>query len=143
MAADICTPAQQAFAAAQELLAVPVRLGDRDIWPSPHLTARAAAILRAMGVADPKARFEADIAAAPLTSSIAPPSPKLPRRVVPNRLQNARISGPHGSECQRSARLAPRQASSKRASAITPFGLLPHARPALACIGTFLCSLSH
>jgi hypothetical protein len=72
MAAGICTPTERVFAAAQELLAVPVRLGDRDpadagrtIWPSPHITARAAAIFRAVGVTDLKARFEADIADAP------------------------------------------------------------------------------
>jgi Transposase DDE domain len=62
MAAGICDPAEQAFAAAQELLAVPVRLGEREIWPTPHLSAKAAAIFRAVGLTDPKARFEADIA---------------------------------------------------------------------------------
>jgi hypothetical protein len=47
---------------------VPVRLsehesagGGRTIWPSPHITARAAAIFRAVGVTDPKARVSGSL----------------------------------------------------------------------------------
>ena len=63
MKAGISDPASEAIAAAQELQAVPVTLGDRQLWPTPHLTSRAGAVFRALGLTDPKARFAADLEA--------------------------------------------------------------------------------
>ena len=61
--AGICATATDTLAAVSELQAVPVMLGDRELWPTPHITTKAAAIFRAMDVADIKARFVADLEA--------------------------------------------------------------------------------
>ncbi|MBM3123098.1 MAG: IS1634 family transposase [Chloroflexi bacterium] len=63
LSAGIATPAAEALAAVSELQAVPVTVGERTVWPTPHITAKAAAILRAVGITDPKARFVADLEA--------------------------------------------------------------------------------
>jgi len=63
LAAGLCHTAEQAIAAVQELLAVPVQVAGGETWPLPHVSTRAAAIFRELGVADPKAQFRADLAA--------------------------------------------------------------------------------
>ena len=63
LTAGICKPGRGALECANEILAVLIHLSDREIWPRPHITPIAAAILRAVGVADPKARFRDDLAA--------------------------------------------------------------------------------
>ncbi len=59
--AGLCDPADDALTAVNELQAVPVILGDHELWPTPHITAKAAAIFRALGVSDIKPRFLADL----------------------------------------------------------------------------------
>lgn len=63
LAAGLCQPARRALAAVQQLQAVPIYLAHRELWPLPYVPATAAAVLRALGVADPKARFKADLRA--------------------------------------------------------------------------------
>lgn len=63
LSAGICHTAEEAIARAQELLAVPMHLADRRLWPTPHLRPTTAAIFRAVGIQDPKACFNADIEA--------------------------------------------------------------------------------
>jgi transposase len=67
LAAGICLPAEQAIAAVQDLQAVPIHVAGGEtwpdaIWPLPHISPTAAAIFRAVGVADPKAQFRTDVA---------------------------------------------------------------------------------
>jgi len=63
LSAGIAAPAAEAIATVSELQAVPITVGERTVWPTPHITTRAAAILRAVGVTDIKARFAADLEA--------------------------------------------------------------------------------
>jgi hypothetical protein len=63
LSTGICLSAEQALLAVQELQAVPITLGQRTVWPLPHVSATARAIFGAVGIADPKARFKADLAA--------------------------------------------------------------------------------
>ena len=61
LAAGICDPAHEAIRAVQQLQAVPICFGERQVWPMPHIPMKPAAIFRALGVADLKACFKADI----------------------------------------------------------------------------------
>jgi len=63
LAAGLCQPAERALTAVQELRAVPIRLGDTQLWPTPYVSPTAAAIFRAVGLSDPGARFKADLQA--------------------------------------------------------------------------------
>ena len=70
LSTGLCHPAEAALAAAGELQAVPVRLGDRQLWPPPYVSTTAAAIFRAVGILDVKERFQTDLKAPSL-----PPEP--------------------------------------------------------------------
>jgi len=63
LAAGLCQPAERALAAVQQLRAVPIRLGGTQLWPTPYVSATAAAIFRALGIRDLATRFKADLQA--------------------------------------------------------------------------------
>jgi hypothetical protein len=61
LAASLCHSAEKALASVQELRAVEVSLPTGPVWPLPYVSPTSAAILRALGITDPKARFKADL----------------------------------------------------------------------------------
>jgi hypothetical protein len=63
LAAGLCHSAERALASVQELRAVEVTLPHGTVWPLPHVSTLSAAIFRALGLPDPKARFHADLQA--------------------------------------------------------------------------------
>lgn len=65
---DICDTAQQAIDTAQELLAIPIQLNGTTLWPLPHVSTRAKAIFRALGITDVKQQFEEDLRALGITA---------------------------------------------------------------------------
>jgi len=68
LSAGLCHPAEAVLAAASSLQAVPVRIRDREFWPPPYVSTTAAAIFRAVGVAQVQERFQSDLNAAGLPS---------------------------------------------------------------------------
>jgi transposase len=63
LGAGLSLPGRQALESAQELLAIPLRLGDRELWPRPHVSATAEAAFRAVGLPDVRRRFREDLEA--------------------------------------------------------------------------------
>jgi len=63
LAAGLCHTAEQAIAAVQDLIALPIHVDGRELWPAPHVSATARAIFQALDVSNVKARFDADLQA--------------------------------------------------------------------------------
>jgi len=63
LASKLSQTGQAALSCVNEVVAMPLRLGERELWPASHVGPTAAAILRALGVPDARARLRADLAA--------------------------------------------------------------------------------
>jgi hypothetical protein len=61
--AGIAIPAKRALARVNEVVAAPLVLPDRRLWPTPHIGATAEAVLRAASIDHPKQRFNQDLQA--------------------------------------------------------------------------------
>jgi hypothetical protein len=68
LASKLSQTGRAALSCVNDVVALPLQLGERELWPAPHVGPTAAAILRALGIPDARARLRADLAACGLVA---------------------------------------------------------------------------